>query len=153
MGSDSEKECCDAMRHRIIPKLTKSAKSDQNGEKKESGLKKRDTISEPNGRKETSEERVDRISHTNVSFMEFWFQCLDWEMLRLFFGLLLLFFVFVGIASQASFTSALCSVLMRNFGISISLSASEKNFDLLTDLIAKWIHQLPSHLFLVENPK
>jgi len=97
MGSDSEKDCCDAMRHRIIPKLTQSEKNDSAGEKKQSGAQKRNSKSEINGKIETSEERVERINNTRVSFMEFWFQCLDWEMLRLAFGLLLLFFTLVGI--------------------------------------------------------
>ena len=99
MGSDSEKECCDAMKYRNIPKLTQTDKSDNGVVNKTSGLKRRTNNNEPNGKKETSEERVDRISHTSVSFMEFWFQCLDWEMLRLFFGLLMLFFCMVGVAS------------------------------------------------------
>ena len=103
MGSDSEKECCDAMKHRIIPKLMQTEKNDHVGEKKQSVFKRKNNEkneeNESNGKKETSEERVDRISHTHVSFMDFWFQCLDWEMLRLFFGLLMLFFCAVGIAS------------------------------------------------------
>jgi len=99
MGSDSEKECCDAVKHRIIPKLTQSEKNDNGGEKKQNGTHKSSKNSDSNIKKETSEERVERISHTKVSFLEFWFQCLDWEMLRLFFGLLMLFFTFVGIVS------------------------------------------------------
>ena len=99
MGSDSEKDCCDAMKHRIIPKLTQTENKDQVGEKKQSVFKRRNNTNETNGKKETSDERVGRISQTNVSFMDFWFQCLDWEMLRLFFGLLMLFFCSVGIAS------------------------------------------------------
>ena len=99
MGSDSEKDCCDAMRHRVIPKLTQSEKNDTTGEKKQSGGQKRNNKAVLNGKIETSEERVERINHTSVSFMQFWFQCLDWEMLRLFFGLLMLFFTLVGIIS------------------------------------------------------
>ena len=99
MGSDSEKDCCDAMKHRIIPKLTQMENNGQVGEKKQSVFKRRNNTNETNGKKETSEERVGRISQTNVSFMDFWFQCLDWEMLKLFFGLLILFFFAVGIAS------------------------------------------------------
>ena len=103
MGSDSEKECCDAMKNRIFPKLMQTEKNNPVGEKKQSVFKRKNNEkneeNESNGKKETSEERVDRISHTHVSFMDFWFQCLDWEMLRLFFGLLMLFFCAVGIAS------------------------------------------------------
>jgi len=92
MGSDSERECCDAVKHRLIPKLR---------EKNSSNLKRKtnDVGTVTNGKKETSEERVQRISHTHVSFMEFWFQCLDWEMLKLFFALLMLFLCAVGFAT------------------------------------------------------
>eukprot|EP00092_Neocalanus_flemingeri_P062883 GFUD01075960.1.p1 GENE.GFUD01075960.1~~GFUD01075960.1.p1 ORF type:complete len:119 (+),score=30.67 GFUD01075960.1:76-432(+) len=91
MVSDSDKECCDAMRQRIIPKLIQTGKNEQVPGKRK--------IEKENGNKETNEERVERISHTNVSFMEFWMQCIDWNMLRLFFGLLMLFFFAVGFAT------------------------------------------------------
>ena len=41
MGSDSEKECCDAMKHRIIPKLMQTEKNDHVGEKKQSVFKRK----------------------------------------------------------------------------------------------------------------
>eukprot|EP00092_Neocalanus_flemingeri_P042068 GFUD01045839.1.p2 GENE.GFUD01045839.1~~GFUD01045839.1.p2 ORF type:complete len:121 (-),score=30.77 GFUD01045839.1:586-948(-) len=93
MGADSDKECCDAMRQRIIPKLILTEKSEHAPEK--TSIEK----DAANENKETNEERVKRISHTNVSFMEFWMQCIDWNMLRLFFGLLMLFFFAVGFTS------------------------------------------------------
>merc|ERR1719206_1211054 len=122
MGSDSEKDCCDAMRHRVIPKLTQSEKNDTTGEKKQSGGQKRNNKAVLNGKIETSEERVERINHTSVSFTQFWFQCLDWEMLRLSFGLLMLFFTLVELSVLS--ISALCSPLMRSSGISTFQSAS-----------------------------
>ena len=99
MGSDSEKECCDAMKHRIIPKLIETEKSNHVSEKKSSVFKRKSNKDDTNGKKETSEERVERITHTNVSFTEFWFQCVDWDMLKLFFGLLIIFFCVVGFAT------------------------------------------------------
>ena len=99
MGSDSEKECCDAMKHRIIPKLIETEKNNHVSEKKSSVFMRKSNKNENNGKKETSEERVERITHTNVSFMEFWFHCVDWDMLKLFFGLLIIFFLVVGFAT------------------------------------------------------
>ena len=96
MGSDSD-ACCDAMKQRIIPRITKS---DTNGtERKSSAIKRKGFKEDSNEKKESVEERIVRIDQTKVTFMEFWYECLDWEMLRLFFGLLLLFFTMVGIAS------------------------------------------------------
>jgi len=96
MGSYSE-PCCDAVKHRIIPKITQT---ESNGtERKSSAVKRKVNKDDSNGKKETTEERIVRINKTSVTFMEFWYECLDWEMLRLFFGLLLLFFCMVGVAS------------------------------------------------------
>eukprot|EP00092_Neocalanus_flemingeri_P062885 GFUD01075962.1.p1 GENE.GFUD01075962.1~~GFUD01075962.1.p1 ORF type:complete len:127 (+),score=36.26 GFUD01075962.1:76-456(+) len=99
MVSDSDKECCDAMRQRIIPKLIQTEKNEHVPGKQSSVSKRKIEKDIPNGDKETNKERVERISHTNVSFMEFWMQCIDWNMLRLFFGLLMLFFFAVGFTS------------------------------------------------------
>eukprot|EP00092_Neocalanus_flemingeri_P062884 GFUD01075961.1.p1 GENE.GFUD01075961.1~~GFUD01075961.1.p1 ORF type:complete len:127 (+),score=32.39 GFUD01075961.1:76-456(+) len=99
MVSDSDKECCDAMRQRIIPKLIQTEKNEHVPGKQSSVSKRKIEKDIPNGDKETNKERVERISHTNVSFMEFWMQCIDWNMLRLFFGLLMLFFFAVGFAT------------------------------------------------------
>merc|ERR1711915_234880 len=98
MGSDSDNGCHEAMKHRIIPRLTQTDNSDPDGTNQK--IKKRTTKNDSNGKQETCEERIERISQTNVSFLEFWLQCLDWKMLRLFFffvgvaSLIYLFFVF-----------------------------------------------------------
>jgi len=89
MGLDSYKACCEAVRQRNLPKLIQS-------DKNENGIQRKTTKDSVNGKKETSEERVIRISQTSVSVKEFWYECLDWEMLKLFFALLMLFFCVVG---------------------------------------------------------
>jgi len=97
MGSDSDNGCHEAMKHRIIPRLTQTDNSDP--DRTNQKIREKTTKNDSNGKQETREERIERISQTNVSFLEFWLQCLDWKMLRLFFTLLVLFFFFVGVAS------------------------------------------------------
>jgi len=96
MGLDSE-PCCDAVRQRMIPKVTNT---ENNGtRKKSSEVERKCNKDDSNGTKETKEERVIRIDKTRVTVMEFWNECLDWEMLRMFLGLFLLFLCMVGLAS------------------------------------------------------
>jgi len=88
MGSTAEKKedkDCE-LKHRIIPKLTAQ---------KENGTGN----TEDETKKETTEERLARISNVKISFSDFFVKCIDHEMLKLFFGLLLAFLILVGLCT------------------------------------------------------
>lgn len=38
-----------------------------------------------------------KINHTKVGFMDFWYECVDWDMIKLFYALMMLFFTMVGV--------------------------------------------------------
>lgn len=75
----------------MIPKLTPI----NDGDKETDKLIKR----KANVKNETSKEREERIKKTEVSIADFFSQCVDYDMLKLFFGLLLIFFCTVGLAT------------------------------------------------------
>jgi len=54
---------------------------------------------EEDQKEETTDERVARIKKTEVTLSDFFNQCLDFEMLKLFFGFLFVFFCTVGLAT------------------------------------------------------
>ena len=84
-----EQFCCEAVRRRQIRHIPSLALA-----------RETETVAGSRSIKiETAAERVERISQTRVPLSEFWFHCLDWEMLRLFATLLILFFITVAIAS------------------------------------------------------
>ena len=115
MDSDSETFCCEAMRKRNIPSsVFKSNGNPKNvkEEEKKSGTKpvKPTGIEKKKTPQETEKQKVERINQTKVSFMEFYNECLDWDMLRIFFTMLFLFFCAVGVASIIY----LCFIYMCN---------------------------------------
>ena len=84
-----EQFCCEAVRRRHIRNIPSLALA-----------KDPDTVAGSKSiKRESTEERVERISQTRVPLCQFWFHCLDWEMLRLFATLFILFFITVAIAS------------------------------------------------------
>eukprot|EP00092_Neocalanus_flemingeri_P048845 GFUD01055906.1.p1 GENE.GFUD01055906.1~~GFUD01055906.1.p1 ORF type:complete len:115 (+),score=23.97 GFUD01055906.1:3-347(+) len=87
------------MKKRIIPKITQTEYIDHDPENKSADLKMKTNREETNQKYENDEELFEKISETKVSLKDFWFQCLDWEMLGLFFGCLVLFLCAVGLAS------------------------------------------------------
>ena len=38
-----------------------------------------------------------KINHTKVGFMDFWYECVDWDMIKLFYAMVMLFFTMVGV--------------------------------------------------------
>jgi len=38
-----------------------------------------------------------KINHTKVGFKEFWYECVDWDMIKLFYAMMMLFFTMVGV--------------------------------------------------------
>ena len=45
-----------------------------------------------------AEDKERKIQDTDVTFYQFWCECIDWDMIKLFYALLMLFFCVVGIA-------------------------------------------------------
>jgi len=75
----------------MMPKLVPAEKdSDKMRKEKE----------KENQKNETPQERVKRIQTTEVSVYDFFNQCLDYEMLKLFFAFFFAFFVLVGVATM-----------------------------------------------------
>jgi len=89
MGAEND-FCCEAVRkrHAQVNNLdtngTESRKSKENGVFKEEMKKAR------------ANEKI--IKKTKVSFFDFWYECIDWDMIKLFYALLMLFFCTVGFA-------------------------------------------------------
>jgi len=71
--------CCEAVRKRYS---TKAAKKDEI----------RNEIQE----KKIGEKKEKNIQETSVTFYQFWCECIDWDMIKLFYALLMLFFCMVG---------------------------------------------------------
>jgi len=95
MGVSEDETDCN-LKHRIIPKLT-ADKADKK-RSKEAATTKQESADQPTKKKqETPEERLERISNTQITFSDFFLKCLDHEMLKLFFVTLFLFFCAVGV--------------------------------------------------------
>jgi len=73
----------------MMPKLVPAEKESEKINKKEKESKKDETV----------EERITRIRSTEVTFSDFINQCIDFEMLKLFFAFFFAFFVLVGVAT------------------------------------------------------
>ena len=92
MGAEAD-FCCEAVRKRHA-QLNNST-SAGNGDPGSSGKKKNGSYKEE---MRNAIAREKKIQKTKVSFFDFWYECVDWEMLKLFYALLMLFFCTVGIA-------------------------------------------------------
>lgn len=107
--TDSDNEC--HMKHRIIPRITPietnkkfTLKEDARKERKNrNGCEKCDD------KKETTEERIERISKVKVSIVDFFIQCLDHDMLKLFCQVL------VGFLGMCAFVSIIYVTLVYMF--------------------------------------
>jgi len=90
MGNPGNEKDESNLKQRIIPRLvpTECKEGDKTVDKDcATGEKK----------KETTEERIARINKVNLTIGDFVFKCLDHEMLKLFFLLMVLFFLAVGV--------------------------------------------------------
>lgn len=88
--SENEKEC--EVKQRIIPKLT--------ADKAEGRREKKECVkcqgAEAESRKETPEERIERINKVQITFSDFFVKCLDHDMIKLFLLSLFAFLLLVG---------------------------------------------------------
>ena len=41
-----------------------------------------------------------KINKTKVSFFDFWYECIDWDMIKLFYAMMMLFFCTVGFTTM-----------------------------------------------------
>lgn len=84
MGAEQD-FCCEAVRRRHAQHTSASHQS----------TKKQQKLNEIQQIK-NSDEREKKIHNTDVTFYQFWCECIDWEMIKLFYALLMLFFSVVG---------------------------------------------------------
>jgi len=80
MGAEQD-FCCEAVRKRHS---TKAAKKEE--------------IQNEIQQKKIGERKEKKIQETEVTFYQFWCECIDWEMIKLFYALLMLFFCMVGLS-------------------------------------------------------
>jgi len=109
--SDSDSQC--QMKHRIIPRITPNEtnkkftlKEDSRRERKNNNKEGCDKCVE---KKETTEERVERISNVKVSFADFFVRSLDHDMLKLFCQ------VMAGFLGMCAFVSIIYVMLVYFF--------------------------------------
>ena len=89
MGAEND-FCCEAVRKRYA----QVNKSDTNGT--ESRKSKENGVIKEEMKKARANEKI--IKKTKVTFFDFWYECIDWDMIKLFYALLMLFFCTVGLA-------------------------------------------------------
>ena len=91
MGAENE-FCCEAVRKRQLATLNNSVSGGSEvGQRKKNGTTYKEEMRNAIAREK-------KIQKTKVSFFDFWYECIDWEMIKLFYALLMLFFCTVGIA-------------------------------------------------------
>jgi len=78
MGAEQD-FCCEAVRRRHAERSTK----------------KQEKVNQSQQLKQ-AEDREKKIHDTDVTFYQFWCECIDWDMIKLFYALLMLFFCAVG---------------------------------------------------------
>ena len=110
MNSESEPICCEAVRKRNVP--SSNMKSNVRQEEKTSVTKpaKQMEKEKEENEEEAEKQKIEQIKQTKVTFLQFYNECLDWDMLRLFFSVLFFFFSGVFVLSLLY----LCFIYMFN---------------------------------------
>ena len=90
MGAEND-FCCEAVRKRHATLNNSVAGSGSEPCQKKKNGSYKDEMKQALAREK-------KIARTKVSFFDFWYECIDWEMIKLFYALLMLFFCTVGIA-------------------------------------------------------
>merc|ERR1712029_474414 len=83
MGTEND-FCCEAVRKRHSENGTIN-KAVENGDSRRQ-------------EKKQAVAKEKKINKTQVTFFDFWYECIDWDMIKLFYALLMLFFCTVGLA-------------------------------------------------------
>ena len=93
MGGENE-FCCEAVRKRHA----NNSVSGSGGEGQQQGRRRKinGLTSSYRDDLKTALAREKKINKTKVSFFDFWYECIDWDMIKLFYALMMLFFCTVG---------------------------------------------------------
>ena len=101
MAADTD-YCCEAVRKRFAAAGAGAGEATNGSADTKQKIRENGGGAGPTARdqQKSAMAKEKKINKTKVSFFDFWYECIDWDMIKLFYAMMMLFFCTVGFTTM-----------------------------------------------------